>query len=383
MNLYSHNSYPQRLVLSTDVGKTLTEELTLLGIERAMIVCSPRLAASLIGQKVRQALGSQCQDVFDRVVEHPTLKLAEDGAKSARSNNIDGLISIGGGSAVDLAKGIVLQLAHHSSLMQLLEKNVTMPNVAVPFNNKTVPIISVPTTLSGAECTPGTGLRDNGGRKLLIREPRCIPRTVLLNPVAIQNVPQKTLISTGINAMAHCIEALYSLLNDPISDAFANEGFVRLCRGLKAILNNPDDAVGCSEALSGAHLAGKAIINARTGIHHAVCHVLGARGVPHGLANAIFLPHAIRFNRDHAQYSLRTISNSIEPESTDPCRTVAGNIRALADQAGLPLRLRDVGIAADWLSTIASDTMHEPGLRYNPRQQINSTEIEQLLKTAW
>lgn len=381
---YRHESYPQRIILTDDAARTMREELATLGLTRAMVVCSPRAARSPLRQDLGTALGVTCVAVFAEVAEHPTLAAVARGANVAREAGIDCLISLGGGSAADLAKGIAMQLVEASPLTRLALNNHRGIMPAKRRGGRLLPILAVPTTLSGAECTPGAGLRDDNGHKLLLRDSDFVARVVVLDPVASLDVPPAVMMTTGMNAIAHCVEALYSRVRDPVSEAYATQGFMLLHQGLSAMLDNPDDVAARADALNGAHLAGRAIVNARTGIHHAACHVIGAAGVSHGVANAILLPHSIVFNALAGGVLLAGIARGLGfPSVADSGVVVARALEHLCERARLPRRLRDVGITRERVSEMAAAVMLEPGLCFNPRQGITQGDITGLLDAAW
>lgn len=382
---YCHESYPQRIILTDDAARTLREELATLRLSRAMVVCSPRAARSPLRQNLDTTLGATCAAVFTEVAEHPTLAAVERGADLARETGIDCLISLGGGSAVDLAKGIAMQLVEASPLIRLALNNHGGSKPAKRRGGRLLPILAVPTTLSGAECTPVAGLRDGNGHKLLLRDSDFVARVVVLDPVASLDVPPAIILTTGMNATAHCVEALYSLARDPVSEAYATHGFMLLHQGLSAMLDNPDDIAARADVLNGAHLAGRAIVNARSGIHHAACHVIGTAGVSHGVANAILLPHAILFNNVAGDVLLAGIARALgfPAPVQDATGIVARALDRLCERARLPRRLRDVGIKRERLPEMAAAVMLEPGLRFNPRQGITYGDIVGLLGAAW
>lgn len=380
---YGHEIYPQRVVLTEDAAGTLSKELLTLGRARALIVCSPRMSGSVLGQNIRSSLAGTCVGIFDDVDARPTLESADRGAVFAREAGIDCLIALGGGSAIDLAKCIAMLLVEGPPLARFAVNRRDRSDPDRRNGGKLLPLLAVPTTLSGAECTPGAGLCDSSGHKLLLRAPEFVARVVVLDPIANLDVPVAIVLSTGINAIAHCIEALYSLVREQLSDAYATQGFVLLHRGLTAMLENPRDIVARADALNGAHLAGRAIVNVRTSVHAAACHVIGATGVAHGVAHAILLPHVIRFNAQ-AGGLLAGVARGLGASTHDDAPDIlAEAVEALCRCGGLPYRLRDVGIEGDRIPELASAIALEPGLRFNPRQQVNLADLVGLLTAAW
>lgn len=378
---YRREERAHRVVFTLAAAEALNEELARDAFERALVVCSRRLARSAFAQGVLTTLGSRCAGILAEVAEHPTLSVVERGAHLAHELRADCIVSLGGGSAVDVAKGLALRLAIEMPLSRWVSDQC---NATARTRERLIPILAVPMTLSGAECNRSAGLRDGKGRKLIIRDPDFAASVVILDPVASLDVPPAVMLATGMNAIAHCVEALYSLVRDPVSDAFALRGLTLLDRGLSALLDEPGEVAPRADALNGAHLAARAIVHARTGVHHAACHVVGAGGVSHGIANAILLPHAISFNAREAGMFLAEAARILSPsESGEPASVVAEAIDRLCVRGGLARRLRDVAVPRDAIAGMAADVMLEPGLRFNPRQGVTREDLAGLLMAAW
>jgi alcohol dehydrogenase class IV len=378
---FRHDNPQFRTVLTEDSGGVIRDEMTAAGLARAMIVCSTREAGSVQTKQIAAALGDLRAGTFDGVRSHPTLADAERGADLARRLKADCLIAIGGGGSSDQAKGIALWLADDGDLRPISASNTgRRPPFTGAGSLPALPIIAVPTTASGAELTPGFGQKDVAGQKLLFRDARVFVRLIVLDPQAIASTPPAILVPTCMNAIAHCVEALYSLGRDPISRVYAVSGFGLLMDGLHLLAARGDEAEAHRKVLVGANLAGRAIVNARTGIHHGICHVLGAAGVPHGVANSIMLPHVIRFNEAAAGSALDELCGVL---GVSGIPGLARAISAMSAEFRIPARLRDVGVARDRISDLVARCLLEPGLRFNPRQDVTAEEVEELLGQVW
>lgn len=378
---FRHDTPPLRTVMTPDSAGAIAREMATAGLSRALVVCSGREAGSPLGRGTVEALGPACAAVFDGVTSHPTLAAAERGAERGRRAGADCLVVLGGGGAIDQGKGIALWLADDGDLKPISVANVGSPPAFTGPVGSALPIIVVPTTASGAELTAGFGQRDETGRKLLFRDARLYPRLIVLDPEAMALTPLDVLVPTCMNALSHCVEALYSRAHDPVSDAFAASGFTRLYGALLHLAARPGDREAISDILIGANLAGRAIINARTGIHHASCHVLGAAGVAHGLANAIMLPHAVAFNSEAAGGRLSVLDEALA-ELGAP-RPLSLAIEDLCTRFEIPRRLRDVGLDRARIPTMVGQLLQEPGLRFNPRQDVTAAEATSLYEAAW
>jgi alcohol dehydrogenase len=189
-------------------------------------------------------------------------------------------------------------------------------------------------------------------------------------------------MSTGFNALAHVLEGLYSLQRTPITDALCVHAIPLLVRALPRVLHTPDSVTARADLMTAAHLAGRVIANARTALHHAICHAIGSRcRVGHGEANAVMLPHVMAFNASHVQPALDQ-ALSVWPDRNDADSLVTC-LQRLQTQLQVPRRLRDLGIARDQLQGVARQVMGERGLYFNPRTVTDPAEIVMLLEQAY
>jgi len=382
-----------RSKLATGAGvvrRTLVDELRALNVKRPLLVMGGRSSRGAAATAVREALSATALREFAGVPQHSSVATVDAVAQLARDHDADGFVAVGGGSASDTAKGAAILLAEGGPLEQ--HANVFTPPDR--YDQKTLPhaklpIVAVPTTLSAAEVTPGLGVRDVHGHKLLFWDVQLVPRLILLDPEACADVPADVLLTTGMNALAHCVEGLYSRSRNPISEGLALQGLRLLDAALRAVRStaSDDDTPARSnarlDALVGAHVSGLVISNARVGIHHGTCHVLGALGgLPHGVANAVMLPHAIRYNREIAAGPLKLAAHAFGCEHDDG-ESVARHVEQLQRAIGVPHRLRDTGLDRALLPAIARQAMGDRGLYFNPRRAESAAEVEALLEAAW
>jgi alcohol dehydrogenase class IV len=385
---------PTKLVCKPGAISTLAQEAAALGVRRLMLVCGTRSARSLAAQRAREALGPLLVDEWAGIPAHSSTNDVARMASRARERGIDGFVTVGGGSASDSAKAAAILLAEGGDL-------VDHANVFTPpdhYEQKILrapklPILAVPTTLSAAEMTPGLGVRDEAGHKHVFWDQGVVPRVIILDPCAIADVPTPVLTTTGMNALAHCIEGMYSKVRNPVSEALALQGMRHLRKALPALARAAQgDASGrqaaLEHALTGAALSGLVISNARVGIHHGICHGLGALGgLSHGVANSVLLPHAMRFNLEAAtdQLALAAPPLGIDTSGMSPAdaaRASIGAVLTLQSEAGVPTRLRDTGLDRGLLRRLAGAAMSDRGLYFNPRLATES-EVLALLESAW
>jgi len=207
---------------------------------------------------------------------------------------------------------------------------------------------------------------------------------VLLDPVLNAGVPERIVLDSGMNGLAHCLEGLYSRQRSPYATALALEGLARFAAALPAVAERPRDAAARGELLVAANLAGIVLASARSCLHHALCHVLGSRcGVAHGAANAVMLPHVADYNLPAAGAELAMAAAALSAGRETRPETVADSLRALRQAVGAPSRLRDLDVAAEALPDVARHALSERGLALNPRRVAGEDELRRLLEAAW
>lgn len=380
---FVHRTPASRVVFGTGCIATLGDELARMKVRRPLVLSGPRTAASGLHGAVRAALAGTDALWFNEVATHTPAEVVAHLVDVARCAQVDGFVSVGGGSASDTAKATALWLAEGGRLEDHASRFTPPATLVVPeLLQPKLPLIAIPGTASAAEVTPSLGVRTADGRKLLFSDPQLAARLILIDPQATLSVPAGLLLASGMNGLAHCLEGLYSKVRSPVSTALALQGTALFFTALPALAAAPDDVAARGDVLAAAHLSGQVLLNARTCLHHAICHAIGAAtGVAHGDANAVLLPEAIAFNADAAQRELSAAARAIG---------VAPHAQALVDALhqlraglGVPTRLRDLGLRREQLGPIAASVMHERGLYFNPRAVAHAGEIEQLLARVW
>ena len=388
---FEYNGPLQRVVLEPHGVQKIAAEVRALGAQRALVVCGGNTCKTRLFADVVERLGELCAGVFDQVVEHSATTVVTAGAAQAREQGIDVLVAAGGGSASDTAKGIAILLAEGGRIEDHASRFVP-PDQFFPkaLHNPKLPLIAIPTTASAAEVTPGLGIRDPAtGAKLLFWDVKLASRVIILDAEANLEVPAALMASTAMNGFAHCAEGLYSRLRNPVSEALARQGVRILTRGIPAMVAEPGEAAHRAAVLTGANLSGMVISNARVGIHHAVCHCLGALGgLPHGVANSIMLPHALAYNLDVAAAELRGLAEAmgvpVAGRSDEwAARAAIDAVTDLQIASAVPRRLRDTGLDRALLPRIAEHTLRDRGLYFNPKRTGSAEPIVALLEQAW
>jgi maleylacetate reductase len=304
-----------------------------LGIREPLLVASERWENTELG--VRPAA---------RWTEVPSEQVA-----AAAANAGDGVLALGGGSAIDLGKAISAEGG--------------------------VPVVSVPTTYAGAEWTPYFGIRDPD-RKMRGGGAGAQLGGVVYEPELTLSLPRAETVGTAMNALAHCAEALYVEGHNPEADEHALTGAQLISDWLPRVVDAPDDLEARTRLLEGAMHGGMALGGSMLALGHAMAQALGGRyGLPHGALNAICLPAALWFNGEVAPEAVRRLGEAIGTD--DP----VGRVQELARLAGYE-RLRDLGVPAEELDEVAEAAASRAGARANPRP-ATPAEIAELLRSIW
>lgn len=378
-----------RIVARPGALDGLAGEAETLGVRRLMLVSGTRSATGVAAQAVRAALGGTIACEATGVPQHSGVATVESLAAMAREHRVDGFVAVGGGSASDSAKAVAILLAEGGKLAD--HANVFYPPdryVQKLLTAAKLPIIAVPTTLSAAEVTPGLGIRDEHGHKLVFWDAQVVPRLIVLDGRATLDVPAALLATTGMNALAHCVEGIYSRVRNPLSEGLGLQGIRLLRDALVRVVAQPQDEAARADALAGACLSGMVISNARVGIHHGICHGLGSLGgLPHGVANSVMLPHAMRFNREVAVEHLALIAQALGVDTRGMAAQVAADaaIAAVEDLQrvlGVPRSLGEAGLDKALLAQLARGAMSDRGLYFNPRL-ASEAEVLALLEDAF
>lgn len=209
----------------------------------------------------------------------------------------------------------------------------------------------MPTTYAGSEVTPVWGMTERG-RKTTGTDQRVLPRTVIYDPELTMTLPVELSVASGLNAMAHCVEAFWAPRRSPVSSAVAEDGIRRLLAGLTTIAATPAGLASRAELLLGAYLAGSAFASAGSGLHHKICHVLGgAFDLPHAQTHAIVLPYVLAYNAPRASEAVDRIRRALG--HTD----IVAALRHLGSGLGVPAGLRTLGMAEADIDTVIADIL--------------------------
>jgi len=343
---FVYDILPSRVIFGVGCLDRLPEEIERLGATKALVLSTPEQRQS--GLDVVARLGGRAVGLFDRAVMHVPIETAEAARDEARKLGADCCVAVGGGSTTGLAKAIALV--------------------------SDLPILAIPTTYAGSEMTPIWGLTEKGLKKTG-RDVRVLPKTVLYDPSLTLTMPAMFSATSGMNSIAHCVEALYSKDANPIISMIAEEGIRSLAHGLPAVVKQPNDLDSRSETMYGAWLGGVSLGAVGMALHHKLCHTLGGSfNLPHAETHTVVLPHAAAYNAPAAPEAMSRIARALGADSA------AEGLYDLAMSLGAPTSLEALGMKAGDLDRVADLAVQNP--YYNPRP-ISRDGIRALLDDAF
>lgn len=388
------NAYiPKKIIFGRGVVNGIGEEIDRMSRKKALVVCDKGVyeTTDIVG-RIKNILEGRWAGVFNGVKPHAITTTISEGSKLCEELRADVLVSIGGGSAHDTAKGIAVLIAEGGD--NILDYRVIFEppdKMRIPeLPHAKLPIITVSTTLAGAEMIGASGYTDPITKlKKIVTDPKLTPHLVVYDPEIALTTPVEVFVSTGMNAFDHCIETIYSKRHQPISDTLALQAISLLMDCLPRCVKDKNDINAREQGQLASCMAALAYGNSWLGINHAICHCLGARyGVPHGIANAIMLPHGMRFNLDVTADRQVLIAKAMGMKKRgmddhEAGASAAESVDRLNKKLRLPRRLRDVGVPKEGLSQLAEDTMQDRQLYFNPKPIRNREEVLEILEKAW
>ncbi len=384
MDNFRYTSYAQEIIFGPGSLQQLDQVLQRYPWRRLMLCSTKTLRRNGSIAALEEALGERLVAGYEDIQPHVLDFQMAEASVLAYENEVDAIIGFGGGSAIGMAKAVSLSVEG---------KRTRLPaRAAFPTDQPLVPVIAIPTTYAGSEMTPTCGIThhvDGAARKVTVTDAKVTPKLAIYDPLLTLKLSPVMTASTGINALAHCIEALYSITRNPLSTAAAISGIKAIVHALPRCYADGNDVEARTEMLTGAFLAGRALSQVAMALHHGLCHVLGGTvGVAHGIANGIILPHAMRFNLEAVAPQLLPVAETmgIDVISGSPEAAVEAAIQriyAMIEQMQLPQRLRDVGVLEKDLPHLAQVGMQSRAIHNNPRPITSAAQIEAILRAAW
>ncbi|WP_067461182.1 maleylacetate reductase [Actinomadura macra] len=343
---FSYDALPMRVRFGSGVVASLPDEITRLGARRALVLCSPEQKRT--GETIAKALGDRSAGVLADARMHVPIEVARHARARAAELGADCCVAVGGGSAIGLGKAIALE---HD-----------------------LPVVAVPTTYAGSEMTAVWGLTENG-RKRTGKDPRVLPAGVLYDPELTLGLPIEMSVTSGFNAVAHAVEALYAPDRSPIISLMAEEGVRAMTEALPAVVADGGDLDARATALYASWLCGACLGATTMSLHHKLCHALGGTlDLPHAATHTVVLPYALAYNQPSAPEAAEALSRALA--SSDP----AHRLWDVAGSLGAPRSLRELGMAESDITPIAEQVVEAP---YANPAPVTKDGVVRLLRSAW
>lgn len=346
MREFIYTANPARVIFGAGSLGRVASEAERLGLTRVLVLSTKEQGHS--AAEVAALLGPTCAAIFPEAVMHTPTDVTEKAMAVASAKSIDGIVAIGGGSAIGLGKAIALRTD--------------------------LPQIAIPTTYAGSEVTPIIGETQDGLKRTQTTA-KVLPEAVIYDLDLTLGLPPLLSATSGMNAIAHAVEALYAKDGNPVIDMMAAAGIGALAKALPRIAGDPQDREARGEAQYGAWLCGTCLGSVGMSLHHKLCHTLGGTfDLPHAETHTIVLPHALRYNAPAVPKAMVLLADALE--ATDPALALYD----LASALGAPRGLRDLGMPEDGIDRAADLALANP--YWNPRP-LERDDLRACIAAAW
>ncbi|MEH2562013.1 maleylacetate reductase [Bradyrhizobium sp. AZCC 2289] len=346
MQGFAYQTAPMRVIFGVGTLSQLPGELARLGISRALVLATANQAAR--ASYIAAMLGDRAAGFFAEAAMHTPVDVTDRAMARVRELKVDGIVAIGGGSTTGLGKAIALRTD--------------------------LPQIVVPTSYAGSEMTPILG-ETRDGLKTTQSSPKILPETVIYDVNLTMTMPPQLAATSGLNAIAHAVEALYARDRNPIISLMAQEGIKNLAQALPKIKSDAGDIEARSEALYGAWLCGSCLGAVGMALHHKLCHTLGGTfNLPHAETHAVILPHAVAYNASAEPQAMAEIARALGADDA------AAGLFELGGKLGIRRSLGEIGMRKQDIDQAADLAVKNP--YWNPRP-IERDAIRELITRAW
>ncbi|KAJ7921196.1 iron-containing alcohol dehydrogenase [Mycena leptocephala] len=326
MHPFVYNSLPARVIFGRGTLSQVGHEIRTLGCSKALVLTTPSRIKQ--GEALRADLGDLAIGIYSNATMHTPTNVTEEAVELAQTLGADCVIALGGGSTVGLAKAIAFRTD--------------------------LPQIVIPTTYSGSEATAIIGQTENG-IKTTQKSLKVLPEVIIYDVDLTLTLPAQITVTSGINAIAHAVEALYSAESNPITDMLAEQGISRVSNGLAILSNDPQNIEARSDVLFGAWACGSCAGMVSMALHHKLCHTLGGTfNLPHAETHTVLLPHTIAYNAPFAAVAMTKAAQSLGAPSA------AQGVFDLAKNLGAPYSLKQLGMKEEDLERAVDVAMKSP-----------------------
>jgi maleylacetate reductase len=343
---FNYQTSPAQIIFGPRGVSKVPQAAAELGCDRLLVLSGPqhKQAAS----QLATSLGELCVGVYANATMHTPVEVTNDAMQQVAEYQADGVLSLGGGSTIGLGKAI----AYRSDLPQIV----------------------IPTTYAGSEVTPILGQTENGA-KTTLRSPKVLPEVVIYDAQMTHSLPKSMSITSGINAIAHAVEALYAQDKNPVSSMMAVEGATALIEALPIIADDQQHSAAREKALYGSWLCGTVLGNVGMALHHKLCHTLGGLfNLPHADTHTVLLPHATAYNAKQVPDLLAPIAHALQVNDAGT------GLFEFAKRLGAPTSLKELGMQESGIDQAVQQAMANP--YWNPRE-LEQNEIRSLISHAF
>ncbi|KPM40143.1 Maleylacetate reductase [Neonectria ditissima] len=348
MNTFEYVGTTHRVVFGSGTLQQLPLELQKMKAKAVLVLSTPEQTS--LAETVRGIIGTTCAAIFSEATMHTPTNVTEKALSMASNHNIDGIVSVGGGSTIGLGKAISVRTG--------------------------LPHLCIPTTYAGSEMTPILG-ETEGRRKVTRRDAKILPPSVLYDVDLSKTLPIGLTVHSGINAIAHAVEALYSANTNPIIDLMACEGIRSLCEALPILQADASNDEARYKALYGAWLCGMCLGSVDMALHHKLCHTLGGTfNLPHAQTHVIVLPHALAYNSTATPRAMKRLADALPDSNGDAVR----GINILYQRLEINLSLKDLGMPESGIDEAADVAISNP---YKNPRDLDGKAIRELIRRAW
>ncbi|KAL6236292.1 hypothetical protein BDW75DRAFT_229619 [Aspergillus navahoensis] len=348
MDAFEYNANPGRVVFGSGTLQKLPEEIARLEKKAPLVLSTPQQVSQ--AERVKEVLKGQVAGIFTEATMHTPTHITDKAVDYAKAQNADVVISIGGGSTIGLGKAISIRTGLYH--------------------------VCIPTTYAGSEMTPILGETADGLKKTR-SDPKILPGTVIYDVDLTMTLPSAMSATSGVNAIAHAVEALYARNTNPVINLMAVEGTRALASALPEIVENPSSQSARSLALYGAWLCGTCLGSVGMSIHHKLCHTLGGSfNLPHAETHTAVLPHAISYNAPKIPEAMKKLAEVLPESNGDAIHGLNILLAKLKVKRGV----KDFGMKEEDIDKAADIAVGNP--YWNPRE-IEREPIRELIRRVW
>ena len=345
MQDFIYTGHPGRVIFGSGTVARLGDEAERLGVKRLLVLSTPEQAGQ--AEEIARHLGARVAGVYAKATMHTPVEITADAMRTVETLGADAVVSIGGGSTTGLGKAIAFRTD--------------------------LPQIVVPTTYAGSEATPILGETENG-RKVTTSNARILPEVIVYDIDLTLTLPVPMSVTSGLNAIAHAVEALYAREANPVISLLAEQGIAAFARSLPAIAAKPDDRAARADALYGAWLCGVCLGSVGMALHHKLCHTLGGMfNLPHAPMHTAVLPHAVAYNRSAAPDAMARVAKALGTEDA------ATGLFDLASGLGATMDLTSLGMPKTGIDAAVEQALSNA--YWNPKP-LTRDGLRQLLAHA-